>query len=298
MGSARFLVVVADDFGIGPETDRAILDLAAAGLVTSTVLLVNSPHAEAAVGTWNKAGRPVELGWHPALTIDRPVLPPERVPTLVDEAGRFRPLGQFLRRAAAGRLNPAEVAAELAAQYERFRELVGRPPPVVNSHQHVSLFRPVAAALRALLTARPDRPFVRRVREPRRLLARIPGARVKRVVLDFLGRRQAKALDRDGFPGCEWMAGTTDPAFVADPAFHTRWLAAIPGRTVELACHPGYHDPTLIGRDCAADDEWLWRRVREVELFRRPGLREAIRAAGFELVPAGRLAGAAARVAA
>ena len=298
MGSRRYLVVVADDFGIGPETDRAILELGAAGLVTSSVLIVNSPHAEAAVAAWNRAGRPVELGWHPALTIDSPVLPPERVASLVDEAGRFRPLGRFLRRAVLGRLNPAEVAAELAAQYDRFRELVGGPPRLVNSHQHVSLFRPVAAALHAVLTARPDRPFVRRVREPRRMLARIPGARVKRAVLDVLGRRQAKALDRDGFPGCDWLAGITDPPFAADPRFHTRWLARIPGRTVELACHPGYHDPTLIGRDCAGDDEWLWRRVRELELFRRPGLREAIRAAGFELLPAGWLSRESVRAAA
>src|SRR5437588_127944 len=44
----RCLVVVADDFGIGPATSRGILDLAAKGLVTGTVLLVNSPYAEEA----------------------------------------------------------------------------------------------------------------------------------------------------------------------------------------------------------------------------------------------------------
>jgi len=52
------------------------------------------------------------------------VLPPDRVPSLVDEAGKFHPVGRFLRRALLGRLNPAEVGAELTAQYERFRELV------------------------------------------------------------------------------------------------------------------------------------------------------------------------------
>src|SRR6266540_2170789 len=79
MARLRQLVVVADDFGIGPETDRGILELGAAGRVTSAVLLSNSPHAEAAVAAWNRANRPIELGWHPALTIDRPILPPERV---------------------------------------------------------------------------------------------------------------------------------------------------------------------------------------------------------------------------
>ncbi|HJZ55659.1 MAG TPA: ChbG/HpnK family deacetylase, partial [Gemmataceae bacterium] len=151
MGRARHLVVVADDFGIGPESDRAILELAADGLVTSAVLLVNSPYAPAAVAAWDRAGRPVELGWHPALTIDRPVLPAERVPSLVDAEGRFWPLGRFLRRSVLGQLCPTEVAGELAAQYHRFWELVGAPPRLVNSHQHVSLFRPVTAALHELL---------------------------------------------------------------------------------------------------------------------------------------------------
>ena len=58
MARLRQLVVVADDFGIGPETDRGILELGAAGLVGSTVLLVNSPYAEAGVAAWNRAGRP------------------------------------------------------------------------------------------------------------------------------------------------------------------------------------------------------------------------------------------------
>src|SRR4051794_3689662 len=104
----RKLVVVADDFGIGPETDRGILELACEGLVASTVLMVNSPHAEAAVNRWNRTGRPVELGWHPVLTCDAPILPPEQLPSLVDAAGKFRPLGQFMRRSLLGKLNPHE----------------------------------------------------------------------------------------------------------------------------------------------------------------------------------------------
>ena len=36
----------------------------------------------------------MQLGWHPCLTLDRPVLPRARVPSLVDD-GRFRPLGRL-----------------------------------------------------------------------------------------------------------------------------------------------------------------------------------------------------------
>ena len=84
----RFLLVTADDFGIGPETSRGILELAARVSVTSTVLLVNSPFAAEAVALWRKAGRALEVGWHPCLTIDRPLLPPEQVPSLVNPDGQ------------------------------------------------------------------------------------------------------------------------------------------------------------------------------------------------------------------
>ena len=49
MDATRFLIVLADDYGIGPETSRGILELAARGVVTGTVLMVNSPHAPEAL---------------------------------------------------------------------------------------------------------------------------------------------------------------------------------------------------------------------------------------------------------
>src|SRR5437763_6300826 len=96
--SRRQLVVIADDYGIGPATSRGILDLAADGLVTGAVLLVNSPYAAEGVRAWRQAGTPMELGWHPCLTIDAPVLPARDVPSLVGRDGRFHSLGRLMRR--------------------------------------------------------------------------------------------------------------------------------------------------------------------------------------------------------
>lgn len=197
----RYLVVVADDFGIGPGSSRAILELAAERLVTGTVLLVNSPHAETAVAAWQKAGRPIEVGWHPCLTLDRPVLPARLVPSLVGPDGRFWPLGRFLVRSLTGRLCADEVRAELRAQYRRFYELFGRPPALVNSHQHIQLFPPVGRELVELLGRCRRLPYYRRIREPAGMLARIPGARTKRALLTALGRWQARQQMRIGFPG-------------------------------------------------------------------------------------------------
>jgi hypothetical protein len=278
----RRLLVVADDFGIGPATSEGILDLAARGRVTATVLLVNSPHAEAAVAAWRDAGRPLALGWHPCLTLDRPVLPPHRVRSLVRPEGYFWPLGGFLRRLALRQLRREEIEDELAAQHRRFLDLVGEPPALVNAHHHVQIFPPVAAALEGLLAGRQRMPYVRRVREPWRTLWAIPGARRKRGFLSLLGRRAARRLDRAGFPGNDWLAGITDPEWVADPDFLVRWLRHLPGQVVELACHPGFLDTTLVGRDAPSGGPLL-RRPREYRLLRDARFAAACRAAGFRL---------------
>jgi len=286
----RFLIVTADDFGIGPATSQGILDLAARGCVTATVLLANSPYAEQAVRAWRQAGCPLELGWHPSLTLDAPVLPAQRVRSLVRADGRFYPLGDFMKRLCLGRIRAAELRAELQAQYDRFIDLVGHTPTVVNSHHHVQVFPIVGKVLLDLLNRHWPIPYVRCIREPWSLLARVPGAHGKRAFLSLLGRANARRQMRMGFPGNDWLAGVTDPPCVADPDFLTRWLTQVPGEVVELTCHPGYLDETLVGRDCTPDDGQLQRRVHELNLLRHESFATVWQNAGFTLVsPAGLL---------
>jgi len=274
---------MADDYGIGAETSRGILDLAARGAVTGSVLLVNSPHAESAVAAWRRAGSRPQLGWHPCLTIDAPVLPPDRVPSLVGPDGRFLKLGQLVQRLLCRRIRPAEVEAEFHAQLRRFHDLVGCPPGLVNSHHHVQVFSPIGAILEQVLGTLRPLPYLRRIREPWRLLATVPGARLKRGFLSLLGRGGARRQATTGFPGAEWHIGITDPPYVADPEFFARWLRRTPGRVVELCCHPGFFDATLAGRDCTPGDGHQLRRVREHALLRQPAFRDACHRAGFAL---------------
>ena len=287
----RLLVVTADDFGIGPETSRGILDLAARGAITSTVLLANSPFADDAVAMWRKAGRPVELGWHPCLTLDAPVLPPAEVPSLVGPDGRFHGLGTLLKRVLTGRARTDEIEAELRAQYRRFVDLVGGPPANVNAHHHVHVFRPVGDALARILGAEAPGVYVRRVAEPVRTLWRIPGARLKRVFLTRFGHRAARRQAAAGLPGCPILLGITDPPCVREPQFFARWLAEARGPVAELTCHPGHFDPTIVGRDGTLADGQIHRRVWELDILREPEFLAAVRAAGFTLVPAAAVAG-------
>jgi len=277
----RYLIVTADDFGIGPATTQGILDLAAEGLVTCTVLLVNSPYAPDAVEAWKASGRRLEVGWHPCLTLDRPVLPANEVPSLVRPDGTFWPLGSFVRRLLRGAFRSEEVHAELTAQCQRFTRLMGHPPTTVNSHHHVQVFPPIGRILIDVLSKYQPRPYVRRVVEPLSMLAAVPGARVKRSLLSLLGKRNAKMQAMQGFPGNDCLAGVTDPPCVRDPSFLARWLGRVPGNVVELTCHPGHYDETLLGRDAVDGDGQVQRRVDEFTLLSAPSFREVCRRMEF-----------------
>lgn len=278
--SDRLLLITADDFGIGPETSRGILELGRQGVVTSTVLLVNSPHAERAVHQWIAAGRPLELGWHPCLTLDAPVLPPHQVASLVTPSGQFHSLGQFLLRLLLGQINIAQVQAELRAQLRRFIELVGHPPVTVNAHHHIHIIPPVAATLGVVLGELAAAPYVRRVVEPLPALWQISGGRLKRTVLRCWGLRAADRHRR--FPGNDELLGLTRFRRVPDHRFFNRWLLAARGQVVELCCHPGYLDSALHNRD----PDHSQRRQRELELLAAPDFLAAVRRAGFCLATA------------
>ncbi len=282
MDATRFLIIIADDYGIGPETSRGILELAARNLVTGAVLLVNSPYAEESIRAWRQSGSQLEMGWHPCLTLDGPAASPRRVASLLGPDGRLLPLRHFLSRLYLHQICPRQIEIELHAQYDRFLELVGHAPAVVNSHHHVALFPPVGSILRSVLKARgTPLPYLRRVREPWPMLGRIAGARIKRTLLTLLGRIEARHQVYDGFPGNDWLAGITDPSNLSDPGFFARWLALTPGQTVELTCHPGRRDTTLIGRDGTEQDGLVQRRVEELRLLQQANFLDACRLAGF-----------------
>lgn len=283
MTRTRSLLVIADDFGIGPETSRGILDLAMLGRVTGTVLLVNSPHAEQAVGAWRAAQRTLEVGWHPCLTLDRPILPPERVPSLVDADGKFQPLGRFLFRSALGRVDPAQIDKELRAQLERFIQLTGAPPRLVNFHHHLHVFPPVDRIVMQILSELEPRPYLRRVSEQAGVLCRVPGGRLKRLFLTWHGRRCGPALASANLPTNDTLAGVSTPKSVLDPEYLRRWLRRVRGDIVELTCHPGHWDETLVGRDCSADDGRVQARVEEFKHLSGTSFAVACREAGLAI---------------
>lgn len=130
------LIVTADDFGASLEVNEAVERAHRNGVLTAASLMVGEPCAQDAV---QRARTMPELavGLHVALTNARPVLPPARVPDLVDREGFFdRNLVRAgLRYFFLPRVR-RQLEEEIRAQFEAFAR-TGLPLDHVDAHNHM-----------------------------------------------------------------------------------------------------------------------------------------------------------------
>ncbi|MGE3619511.1 MAG: carbohydrate deacetylase [Acidimicrobiia bacterium] len=269
-GGERLLIVNADDYGLTEGVSRGILDAAANGIVTSTSVLAVAPAFERSA-PW-LAGSGLAVGAHlAAVGEDPPLLSAREVPTLVDRRGAFaRSWRQLLPRVAAGRVDPADLRREFAAQIERIAG-AGLAVGHVDSHQHVHLWPAVG---RVVLDVA-GQAGVRAVR----IIRSASGAPVGRVV-NRLGRRFEAAAAGAGFAWPATATGLDEAGALAGPRMLDALgrLGASGAPSAELAVHPGEH------RDLARERyRWGYRWGDELDALRDPATRAAVGRWGFRL---------------
>lgn len=228
---AKYLIVNADDYGIAASVSQGIREAHQRGIVTSTTVLIGMDNAAEAVQQALTETPKLALGLHLAIAGKgiKPALPPDQIPTLVRADGHFFDNPAFGEHAPS--FDRDEMFREIQAQFDRFVELAHRPPTHMDSHYHSTYFHPLAIeAMRSLA-----------------LEHNLP-------------------LRHDRGIGAAIVEGIPHPA-----AFHEldhdqpvevllNFLHTLPeDEIIELCCHPGYSNDTLINADS-------WTTVRETEL--------------------------------
>jgi predicted glycoside hydrolase/deacetylase ChbG (UPF0249 family) len=134
------VILNADDYGLTPATNRAIHELSALRVISSTSLMANMPFVEEAsrLREYPSLG----IGVHLNLTTGRPI---SNAHTLTNESGAFFSLRQLIRQTMRGKVNVNEVRAEIEAQVERVSALVGDQLDHWDSHEGFHRFEPFAS---------------------------------------------------------------------------------------------------------------------------------------------------------
>lgn len=282
----RRLIVNADDFGLTPGVNRAVIEAHTSGIVTSATLMANMPAFNEAVAL-AKAHPQLGTGLHFNLTQGRPLAPPHLVRSLLNQEGEF--LGTSTKLAArwlSGQLQRAEVIFELRAQIEALLN-AGLTITHVDSHKHAHVLPPIMAALSETLGDY----SIHALRLPRERVQWSAALASPKVFKQSLTATALGSLS--GYPtrSNSPTLQTTDVFYgVAQTGFWSKaWLldllAQLPVGSSELMCHPGYDDGAL------RHAQTRLRASREIELRLLTDLeiRAAVTAQNIELIHFGHL---------
>lgn len=248
------LIINADDFGLASGVNRGIIECHAAGVLTSTTLMVRGAAAEEAAGL--AADHPeLGVGLHLNITAGAPVLPVGQVTSLVNRDGFFYDKWRTVLRLSAGGIRLKELEAEVRAQIRRCREL-GVEPTHADSHHHIHahplMRRIVQSACRdeGISAVRSYHLIDNRIFDgpsgrlfwapwplPRSLGPRLNTGQLLLEAMESLAPRQ-KLASPDRLFGVATM-GYEEFADRVGPLLNQG------SGTLEIMCHPGYVDPTL-----------------------------------------------------
>ena len=129
----------ADDFGISPGVNQAIFKAHTEGVLNSTSIMINLKYAPQAIELSQQMPN-LQIGLHANLTNEYSVLPPHRIPMLVDNTGKF--CNGFVNLALLSVLHPKElkrqVKIEVGAQIEKALAS-GLKLTHLDSHRHIHM---------------------------------------------------------------------------------------------------------------------------------------------------------------
>jgi predicted glycoside hydrolase/deacetylase ChbG (UPF0249 family) len=288
----RRLIINADDFGLTSGVNRAIVEAQGRGIVTSATLMAGaSAFNEAADLARSVVAQQAvfSVGCHVVLLDGHPLLPPNRVPTLlqpgVNNSSLRDSLSQFVIASFRRKLNPDEIEAEAIAQMERIQE-TGLQVSHFDTHKHAHMFpavlRPLLRAARARNIGAVRNPFGQVWPIPLANLVRTRQAWKRLAQLNVL-RSFAAGFRREV---AAYGLRTTDGSLgvsvtgVLDLKLFTAIVESIPEGTWEFVTHPGYNDAALD----KVQTRLRQSRERELHLLTSPEAKELLKRQAIELI--------------
>ena len=135
---SRFLIIHADDFGMTPQVNAAVLRAHREGVLTSASLMVAEPGWQEAVEIARHSPT-LGVGLHVTVTFDRALLPHSEIPLITRPDGKFfaNPVTAGLRYARSEKAQN-QLRREMTAQFDRFAG-TGLEWSHADGHQHFHL---------------------------------------------------------------------------------------------------------------------------------------------------------------
>jgi chitin disaccharide deacetylase len=223
----RYLIINADDFGLSAGTNAGIIRCHEQGILTSASLMVRWPAARDAA-EYARGNCKLSVGLHVELA------------EWIYKNGEWMPRYEVVKTSDA-----KAVKAEVARQLEAFRDLVGRNPSHIDSHQHVHRDEPVRSIVLEV---------AREIGVPLRSFDPI---------VQHCGAFYGQTGEGEPYP-----EGITTTSLV-------NIFDSLPEGVTEMGCHPG--------ADEELDSVYRLERQQEMRVLCDPEMRSAAKSRGITL---------------
>lgn len=278
------LIVNADDFGLHTMINQAILKGHVAGCITSTSLMAMGNGFDEAVHMALKTPS-LDVGVHLTLVAERPVLPPDKVKTLVDKNGVFATdYMQFILRYFQGKIDLDEVYNEFSAQIERIINS-GISISHLDSHQHLHVL-PKITDICITLAKKYKIKTMRIPAEPYLFMGGYD-ADVKRIIgkcgLTFLANRARKKVIGHSIHVPNHFFGMLAGGHLNEH-YLKNIITSLPEETSEIMIHPG-HDTKVL----QSVFPWAYQWENELNAVISPSVMKLIREEDVKLSSFGEL---------
>lgn len=246
------LIITADDFGLCSEVNEAVIKAHRNGILTCASLMAGGRAAADAVSLAHRTPS-LKVGLHLTLVNGFSVLPPHKIPDLVDADGRFsnRIVASGIRYFFSGRVK-AQIARECEAQIQWFRD-TGLAMDHINSHTHQHIHPAIREIMLSLVT-RYNIPAVRLPRPAQRAPDLQSGiiAAVMAPWVSALQRRLAACRIRYN----QELFGLHETGVMVESAWN-RVIPQIRDGISEIYCHPAIRRSPLLRQlmPCYKNDE-------------------------------------------
>lgn len=249
------LIVNADDFGLHPSVNQAIIKGYTEGIITSTSIMPTGKFFHEAVNLGLNTPN-LGIGIHLTLVAEKPCLPIASIKSLVDNEEKFYAnYIDFIKKYFMGKIVKDEVYKELEAQIKIVRE-TGLSITHIDSHQHLHVLPGVIDIVIALA----QKYSIGAIRIPAEKYLFCGGyhAGAKRIVgkygLTYLANCAKTKVKKYGLKTPDYFFGMLAGGNMSK-LYLDNMIKALPIGVSEIMIHPGL-DSTILQKEFGWNYHW------------------------------------------
>ncbi|TBR15287.1 ChbG/HpnK family deacetylase [bacterium] len=272
----KYLIVNADDFGFDAGIDSGIFESFEKGITSSVSIVANGLNFDNALNLVRKSNKALGVGVHLSLLGEKPVLPPEKIPGLVDKNGYFHSnFFDLAGRIYLSKIDLLEVEKEAEAQIAKVLQN-SITPTHIDGDRFVHLLPPIFDI--AIKLAKKFR--IKYVRYPyfdNRMPAFSFNNVIKKSFLNLFSKKQSRIMEKNNIRHVDYSYGFMASGRVNKDMF-TRFLHNIKIGLSDINLHPGYMPI------CEKYTSWKYNWETEKDLLINPEIKALIQRLNIGLV--------------